>query len=599
MPLSHYGWNVLLASLAVAGVLGVVLAVLACRGARARWWIVAGCLPIYLAAALFPSFTLVGWHGMLHQSYALACLRSIPPEDPLVAGYPLKYGWVGHWAIGLLAQWTHLAPLVLITILDVLMLPATMVAGALGARRLTSDRVAIGLAGVLAIWGVSLFHGTPLQEMFVRWAPWVRLDPRPIPLDKFFNPNQNQVGVLCSAGALWCVLAALTTPRPIARWVAGVGGFTLLTALVYPMAWSGIGLMIAGGGALVMLSRDARAQRRMVWCGVGAALATLPCLPYLASVGSGKNPWGSMRLDSDPRSLIEVLPAVLLFVSATAAIVWFGRSRLADTWRGAGGRATVLYLAGSAGALCLAALFIRVPTAAEYKFLLQACGPLACLTGIAAAGVFARGRWRCWVVLPVLSMGAGSMLAYRAWWPLEQPIAFDGMYVRQSDANLQAALEWLRSGTPSDAVIVARQAAVATGAGRSLLLGPDRTGPHAVRGVRDALDEPAPRDPAIEARRAMVRDGWMINTTTMGIFMLGHPTRFVFARRNLVESVLATDWPIAQERTLELLRREVPSRPLYVLTGDAGVAAKLRASDRFAPRYDARGWWVFELAPGR
>jgi len=88
----------------------------------------------------------------------------------------------------------------------------------------------------------------------------------------------------------------------------------------------------------------------------------------------------------------------------------------------------------------------------------------------------------------------------------------------------------------------------------------------------------------------------MINTTTMGIFMLGHRTQFVFARRKIVESVLASDWPIAPEGTLSDLRREIPMRPVFVLTDRPEVVAKLRDSRRFHVRYDMRGWTILEFA---
>jgi hypothetical protein len=596
MPLSHYGSMVLLASLHVAVGLGGILAILARKRAALAWWIAGACLPVYLAAALFPNFTFLGWHGMLHQSYALACVRSVPPEDPLVAGYPLKYGWIGHWIVGHLAVTLHVAPLILIAILDVFMLPLSMLFTALAARRLTSDRVAIGIAGVLGVWGVSIFHGTPLQEIFVTWTPWMKLDPRPIPLDKFFNPNQNQVGVLCSAGALWCVLSALTSEGRIWKWLLALGAFTVIAALIYPMAWSGIGLMIAGGGAAVILGFEARAQWRMIACGAGAALATIPCAPYLWSVGAEKNPWGSMKLGPDVASLAEVLPAVALFALPTLLACWFGRERLKEAWRS---RSSVgRYLAGSSVALLLAGLFIRVPTAAEYKFLLQSCAPLACLLGLGLSGVLAERRVLAWPLCATMCLGAGSMLAYRGWWPLAQPLAFDGAYVRMADPSLDKALIWMRGNLPLDAVVISREASVATSAGRSLAMGPDRTGRFSQREVWSGVDDDrakATPDRELERPKAMRRDGWMINTTTMGVFMLGHPTKFVFARRNIVESVLAADWPIRLDVTMANIEREFHARPVFVLTERSDVVAKLTTCGRFEERYADAGWTILAV----
>jgi hypothetical protein len=285
---------------------------------------------------------------------------------------------------------------------------------------------------------------------------------------------------------------------------------------------------------------------------------------------------------------------VILFGLPALVVAWMARERMREAWRKH--RAACAFVIGATGMLLLAAFVIRVPTSAEYKWLLQSCGPLACVLGLGGAAIVERRRWTAWPLCAALCLGAGSKLAYRADWPLTEPLAFDGEYVRVGDSRLREALAWMRGNLPIDAVVISREAAVATCAGRSLAMGPDRVGRFAQHVIWNGVDDERPSlDRDEEHAKAMRHDGWMINATTMGVYMLGHSTRFVYARRNIVESVLASDWPIRLDITMASIAREFHARPVYVLTERADVVSKLIASGRFESRYAAQGWTILQV----
>src|SRR4028118_1267090 len=65
-------------------------------------------LPVVALIFINPKFAVVGWHEFMHASIVFNIMNGlVPPEDVLLAGYPLKYPWAHHYLVALLCQIAH------------------------------------------------------------------------------------------------------------------------------------------------------------------------------------------------------------------------------------------------------------------------------------------------------------------------------------------------------------------------------------------------------------------------------------------------------------------------------------------------------------
>jgi len=144
--------------LALALALGLLLLVawVLLRGRGARWLFAAAFLPPPLVALFSQQFDFVGWHAFMHASPIYQIMaRGGAPEDPLYAGGPLRYPWAEFWLTATAARWTGANPLLLTLSAQTIAYLVFIVAAAWLASSVTDDRVTIGLAALLSVFGVS------------------------------------------------------------------------------------------------------------------------------------------------------------------------------------------------------------------------------------------------------------------------------------------------------------------------------------------------------------------------------------------------------------------------------------------------------------
>ncbi len=202
------------------------------------WVFLAVLLAVPLALVqLRASVRITGWHNLMHCSFVYQIERGGGvPENPLMAGEPLRYYYGQHWLLAQLMRVVPLAPTVLFALFNLLAALLTAVA---------LDRVAVrlGRAKPFRVFAVMMgLIGTlvPSGGLTLKLAQTVgiQVENRAPPVHKFFTANNNPVGIAAAAFVLLGLVKLVDGRGDQSRGGYALVGFGLLAAgLLYPMAW--------------------------------------------------------------------------------------------------------------------------------------------------------------------------------------------------------------------------------------------------------------------------------------------------------------------------------------------------------------------------
>ena len=541
--------------------LGLLAALVLVLGARRGWpralsWALV-VAPTAASAFFATRFNQVGWHGLFHYSHTVQVLRHLPPEDPLLAGRPLLYPVAYDWLFGHLFRALDLPLVPGLAVFDVGLAVATLFLLDAVARRFGGGRLGRDVTVALGYWGVA--WGLAWAVGFLA-APWlgVTLDNRPFPLDKFANPNANQVGYLAFVAFFLSSLALVRgEPHPW-RWRAALAASTLAAAFLYPLAWGLSGVGLALGGLLAVVATRTRAVLvRVLDAGATAALASLPALPFLAAFSGGKSAKGSFHLATTLAEVGTRLPTLVLFALVALAVLAWRWQALRQKWRGE--PVSMAWALAPAAGFLGAYLLVRGPGWGEYKLLLQACLPLAVLLGVAVDEMAqAPARRLAWVVLAVALPAAGAIqtIAYRFTIEPCVEIATQGFTMISPVPEEEAIYAFLRARTPPDAVVLTSDSSTPALGQRSLYVGYD-------------------------VQRRNQFNGWGVPLTTLLEVTAGHPADVVRTRRQVGAWLISRESTVPPPEALARVRQDIGARPFYVLHADPVVVARLVESGAF------------------
>jgi hypothetical protein len=468
----------------VLGLLPIVAAMLVMLGPtppRPSVRLSAVVLPILSLAWLFvsnPGLRIYSKHGLFHASvlYRLSEL-GVPPDNPLLAGEPLRYHW-GYELLGaavsrvagLPPSWSF-AAINLAALAAVLSL-LTVVAGDLFVERSRaplSPLVAIFALTPIPLWWFK--SAGPASEIV---GP---LMARATPVcQKFVNTNGAPLGLACLAVALFA-LGRKHRGRTVRR--VGLVVAVAACGTLYPPLLPALLVTIASFSLVEGLRSTPVAVRLVgadaVACLVGGAVAVVVMMTL------GMRPGTPVSL-FDTRFLVADLASVVLTAAPIVAVI-------AAAWRPLRDRADVLLVdqclvASAATALCF--LVISLADRNEYKFLLVS----QLLVGLVGGAAFATVRWRVGSVVAaaVAVVFLGSFVHFYAtccWLHRDVPVLLveQGQRLRHPDPAQDQLYEWIGAHTPRDAVVVDSQLLVTVLGPRGLLVPPRR-------GADDRLAEP-------------------------------------------------------------------------------------------------------------
>jgi hypothetical protein len=197
---------------------------------------VAAYLPAPIVALFSRQFDLAGWHGFMHSSpiYQMMERHTAPPEETLFAGVTLRYPWVEHWILARLGSATGASVHVIELCLEAVALVAFLAAIAWLASAITSDRLTIALATLIATYGVSIFHMSLLVEPMSRMLPSLWLETRVVAIDKFMNFSAMPIAYAAMAGAAAAAVHLARGNHHPRRLAALIAACTVVTAFVHP-----------------------------------------------------------------------------------------------------------------------------------------------------------------------------------------------------------------------------------------------------------------------------------------------------------------------------------------------------------------------------
>jgi len=540
--------------------LAIALAVLAIglrRSRRAPLLIGAAVVAVVAAVAAFsPQFDLVGWHGFMRGStiFRLVDGAGLPPEDPLFAGGTLRYPWAQDWLLATLARATSLSPHLLDIGLELVLFAGFLAAGAWLAALVTEDREVIALAVLFTAFGVSAFHGGFVQDAVGRAFPWLSLETRAVPLDKFASITAMPPGYLAMLVAAAAGVAMVCRPVSTRTMALVIALCTLVAALMHPLSWAGV-LVFEGvvAMALVLRARDADLSR-LGWLGAAVMLPSLAALPYLNSIGVSESSDGWSGLTS-PASLLTIKAWDLcLFVAPLLLLAYVCRNRLLQLLED-GNRALALLVAAMA-AMAAAYLAIRFPGRNEYKFLLFLAPCAAVPFALCVRELLDRHLALGFLVIVLTLLPGARALGYRPWFLVTDPCRADGPSLRSLHPELDDLYQWIANETPRDAVFIAADLRVPP-LGRRPLYIPVQT-------------------PWIG------RDGWGLGREQLLQWHVRRPDTVMWQRQHLATLMLDANFEDESAASvIAAIESDIGGRPLFVHERIPRLAALLERTPGF------------------
>jgi hypothetical protein len=547
---------------------------------RAALWLFALLPMLILLPQLDPRWATY-WHGFMHSSIVYQIYdRGSPPENPLMAGEPLRYMYGHHAAIAWLMRIVPISPAQAFFLTDVLSLALFVWLMDRAARLVSSDRVFRVFTGFFALFAMSPFLRGPLA-LLVQHA-WLgkrlvfRAEQRFIPLMKFVGINNNQLGLMFCALALFGLVsigAGRERWRPayvcVALAVVGAG-------IIYPPCWLSI-VACAGVSAAYLLLQHQRSLRVAAgWLAGIVALGSAAVLPSMLGVTSGKTGsssaieltfnYGHIRENGAELVLLLILPALL---------AWICRKELLESYRRLPHVAGILL--GCLAVNLVMYLLIFVPGPSEYKFVLTAVLVMSIPTAMALQILFST---KPAVAVAIMFLVAIPMTMDLVHQPPADTVAdlvrSDGRNLRHTDPAQDALYRWIAQQTPVNAVFIDTYLTIPVLGHRQLLVGLDSR--RAAGGLKGYL-----------------HDGWLI---TADEFLRNNtgvdPVRYA-ALKDAVGRLLATGPDPVDDTLLQRLQDYRRGRPMYVVARDEAVRARLAAAGQFRQVYQGGAGTIFEF----
>jgi hypothetical protein len=537
---------------------GLALFVVAVRRLRSAPWLVGAAVFLALAsvAVVSTQFDLVGWHGFMHGAPMLRILDGgpVPPEDPLFAGGTLRYPWAEHWLMARLALATGLNPHFLTIGIEVFLFAGFLACGAWLASMVTRDREVIALSVLLSAFGVSVFHGGVLQDALLRAFPWLSMESRVVPLDKFGSITGMPMGYVAMALASCCGVRLACREGSVRVLAAVVAACTLIAALIHPLSWTGILAFEGVVGLVLVASRRRDDLERALWLGAAVALPSLVVLPYLRSIGASESSDGWSGLTSPEALLAAKSIDLAIFFLPLLLLAYFCRDRLAGLLEDGNRALRLLVLVILA--MAAAHLVVRFPGRNEYKFLLFAAPSAAVVIALCLREVLDRHLLAGLAVLGLLLLPGARDLGFRPWFVVTDPCRADGFYLRANDPAADQLYQWIAANTPGDAVFLAADV---------------RIPPLARRGLYVAVEQPW-----------RGRDGWGLPRNQLLQWHIRRPDAVMYRRQHLATLVLDANWLVEPAASLiARIQADVPGRPLFVHDGNPDAVARLDRTPGF------------------
>jgi hypothetical protein len=561
-------WTGLLYGIVAVAVLGIMLA------RSTPPWMYLPLLLFFVIPQFNPNFYTL-FHSFLHISIVYeSFLRGLPPENPLMAGEPLRYMYGVHAAIAWLMRLVPVSPPVAFAALDALTLVAFSAVMNQIARRLSPDVAFRVLAVVLALFGMDIFVDGPLYVLVGEVFGQRRFG-APSSLMKFTGINTNQVGLLCMAVAVLAMVRLAAREQQRLASYAMFAAATLAAAVFYQPAWIAIGAAAGSLAAAVVVLRLSD-WRRDAWTLLALlAFCTAIAAPVLFNVSTGT--------PEDPA--VQILPGLhqlrvngeywVLHILAPLLLLVFARRQAMQV----AGRvpAVCAVLAVTVVVLHAIYLLVYVRFNNEYKFLGFASVALAPLGAVVLQTVYQSHRRVFLFLLLLFVVPCMTDFTYVTLpQPLTDHIVGEGRRVRHLQADEDALYSWIWEQTDRSAVFVDSLLTVPALAGRQLFVGLD-----------------IGRDPEVSEGR--MHNGWLIDANVFLERIISVDPAKLALRRRIATDLLNSSGPASTELMAALRAASPAGRPLYVITRNETQRQRLNSTPGTSVVFERAGRVVFRI----
>ena len=518
--------------------------------------------PVVTLIFINPKWTVIGWHEFMHASIVFNIMTGLgPPEDVLLAGYPLKYPWAHHYLVALLCQIAHISPPMGIAVLNILALIFSAVAIFKTAQLLHPTQQTGIFAVFLSIIGTSIFFLPPLNK----------IDYRALPLHKFASANSNPLGFCLFFICLFFLIRLFAHRGKSVINSAGMGLSITATAFLYPICW--LAIIIS---CISVCLGQAIATRGRNWQPILIVLLTLffgsvLAIPYLHSISAGKAATSDISFNF---SIIGRFKSLFLMASFPLLLLWVKRHHIKALFNSQSSEVLTLSFGGMG--LMLLYIFVTIPLDCEYKFLMLLMAVIGILTAPFFESLYQENTVLvkpliALLMLPTVFMFTGMFTQMQ----FVDPVYIKGIDIRHDDTRMDKLYSWIATNTPVDTVVVDSFLSVPALSRRSLYVGTDLR---------------RKQDPTLGEY-----DGWLMDAKTMSTQVFGQDQEVVKRRVQNAIALLTPNRKNIVNSVTKSVKQEFPRRQVIVIVRDPSIQMAFDVNPRFTKTFEESSVWVYTI----
>ncbi len=527
-------------------------------------------LPVVALIFINPKWALGGWHEFLHASVVFNIINGlVPPEDVLLAGYPLKYPWAHHYLVALLCQAANIAPPMGFALLNILALIVSAVAIFMTAQLLHPTRYTGIFAVFLSIFGTLIFC---LSE---RFESVFRLNHRTFPLNKFASANSNPLGYCLFFVCLFFLIRLFSARGKSFNNAIGIIFPIAGTAFLYPICWLAISvtcIAVCLGQAIAMRGQN---WRPILIILLALFFGSIVAMPYLHSISAGKAATAELSLNFHVGYRLVNL---FMISSFPLVILWVQRHQIKALYANRSSEVLTLFSGGIG--LVLLYMFVSIPDRCEYKFLTLLMAEIGIFTAPFFAD-FYQEKWRlAMLVIALLFMPtANRFTSMFTQMQFVDPAYTKGIDIIHHDTRMHKLYSWIATKTPVDTVVVDSFLSVPALSGRSLYVGTD---------LRRNQEMPSKKD-------NKYFDGWFMEAKKISAVVFGQDQEVVKRRLQNAMALLTPNNKDIVNTAAESVKQEFDQRQVIVVARDPTIQMAFASNPRFAKRFEQSSVSIYSI----
>ncbi len=521
--------------------------------------------PIISLIFVNPKWAVMGWHEFMHASIVYNIMNGVvPPEDTLLAGYPLKYPWAHHSLVALLCQIANISPSLGITLLNILTLIISVVVIFKTAQLLHPTRQTGIFAVFLSFFGTSIFFLEPLNGR-------IHLDHRALPLHKFASANSNPLGFCLFLVCLFFLICLFARRGNSSINAISLGVSITAAAFLYPISWIGIVtscICVCLGQAVITRGRN---WQPILIVFLALFFGSVLAVPYLHNIGADKAATAEMSLNFHVK---DRLHSLFIMSSFPLLILWLKRHYIEVFFKGKSSEVLTLCF-GSIG-LILLYIFVTIPLDCEYKFLMLIMAMISIFTAPFFEELYQEKSVLVellivLLILPTTFTFTGMFIQTQ----FTESVYTKGINIRHSNTRMDNLYSWITTKTPVDTVVVDSFLSVPALSRRSLYVGTDLR---------------RKQDPNFAEF-----DGWAMDAKTMSNQVFGQDQEVVKRRLQNAIALLTPNPKDTVNAAAESIKQEFDKRQVIVVVRDPTIRMAFDENPRFAKTFEEHSVWVYTL----